>query len=78
MTLESVRTLLTRRPFEPLRIKTSGREVFEVRHPEMAMLAKSAMVIVHPDANGRPTDRVEYVSYLHITSIETLSGLSAA
>jgi hypothetical protein len=66
--------MLTRRPFEPLRIKTSNGEVFEVRHPEMAMLAKSAMVVLHPDADGTPSDRVEYISYLHIASVETVAG----
>jgi hypothetical protein len=78
MTLDAVRTLLSRRPFEPMRIKTSNGEVFEVRHPEMALLAKSAMAIVHPDADGSPSDKVEYISYLHIASIETLTGATAA
>lgn len=78
MTLGAIRTLLSRRPFEPMRIKTSNGEVFEVRHPEMALLAKSAMAIVHPDADGSPSDKVEYISYLHIASIETLTGATAA
>lgn len=77
MTRESLKPLLTRRPFEPLRVKTSNGEMFEIRHPEMASLAKSAMVIIHPDPDGLPTDKVEYVSYLHITSVETLLGTAA-
>ena len=76
MTLEALRVMLTRRPFEPLRIKTSNGEVFEVQHPEMASLARSAMVLVHPDADGTPSDKVEYISYLHIASVETLSGVA--
>jgi hypothetical protein len=48
MTLEALKAILTRRPFEPVRVTTSNGEVFEIRHPEMASLAKSAMVIVHP------------------------------
>ena len=69
--------MLTRRPFEPLKVKTSRGELFEIRHPEMASLSKSALVIVHPDADGSPSDKVEYVSCLHIASIETLSGSAA-
>ena len=69
--------MLTRQPFEPLRIKTSNGEVFEVRHPEIASLARSAMVIVHADADGAPSDKVEYVSYLHIASVETLAGAAS-
>ena len=78
MTLDTLRAFLTRRPFEPMRVKTSSGEVFEIRHPEMASLARTAMVIVHPDADGSPSDRVEYVSYLHIASVETLVGEQAA
>ena len=77
MTLDTLKTFLSRRPFEPMRVKTCGGEVFEIRHPEMASLAKSAMVIVHADASGEPTDKVEYVSYLHITSVETMTGQAA-
>ena len=69
--------MLTRRPFEPLRIKTSSDEVFEIRHPEMAMLAKTALVILHPDADGGPSDKLEYVSYLHVASVETLAGATS-
>ena len=78
MTLDTLRTFLTRRPFEPFRVKTTSGEVFEIRHPEMALLAKSVMAIVHLDAEGSPSDRVEYVSYLHIASVETAAGAAAA
>jgi hypothetical protein len=74
MTLEALRAMLTRWPFEAMRLKTSNGETFEIRHPEMASLSKSAMVVVHPDADGSPSDKVEYVSYLHIASVETLRG----
>ena len=70
--------MLTRRPFEPLRLQTSNGEVFEIRHPQMASLARSALVVVHPDADGSPTDKVEYISYLHIASVEALVGEKAA
>jgi len=69
--------MLTRRPFEPMRVKTSNGETFEIRHPEMASLARSAMVVVHADADGTPSDKVEYISYLHIASVETLAGVAA-
>lgn len=78
MTLEAVKAILTRRPFEPVRVKTSNGDVFEIRPPEMALLAKSAMAVVHPDANGDPSDKVEYISYLHIASVETLVGVAPA
>jgi len=74
MNIETLRTMLSRRPFEPIRVKTTHGDVFEVRHPEMALLAKGAMIVVHPDASGTPSDRFEVISYLHIASVETLTG----
>ncbi len=78
MTLDTLRIFLSRRPFEPMRLETNNGEVLEIRHPEMAIRAKSAVMIVHPDANGSPSDKVEFVSYLHIASVETLAGERAA
>jgi hypothetical protein len=77
VTLESLRLMLTRRPFEPMRVKTNSGKIFEIRHPEMASLARSAMVIVHANIDGSPSDKVEYISYLHIASVETLAGEAA-
>jgi hypothetical protein len=78
MTLEALRTMLTRRPFQPMRITMSSGGLFEVRHPEMASLGKSAMLVVLPDPDGGPSDRWEFLSYLHIAHVETLapSGLA--
>jgi len=73
MTLDALRTMLNRRPFEPMRISMSSGAVFEVRHPEMASLGKSAMLVVLPDPDGGPSDRWEFLSYLHIAHVETLA-----
>jgi hypothetical protein len=78
MTMEALKALLGRKPFETLRVKTSNGEAFEIRHPEMAVFTKNAMVIVHPDADGAPSDKVEFISYLHIASVETVAGTTAA
>lgn len=73
MTLEALRTMLTRRPFQPMRITMSSGALFDVRHPEMASLGKSAMLVVLPDPDGGPSDRWEFLSYLHIAHVETLA-----
>jgi hypothetical protein len=72
MTLEAIRDILSRRPFEPFRVTMISGAAFEVRHPEMASLAKSRMMVVLPETDGGPSDRVEYLSYLHIAHIQTL------
>jgi hypothetical protein len=74
MTLETLRAMLTRRPFEPMRVKMSNGETFEIRHPEMATLTKTALIIVLPEPDGSPSEHFEVCSYLHIASVETGSG----
>jgi len=66
--------MLTRRPFEPMRVKMSNGETFEIRHPEMATLTKTGLIVVLPEADGRPSDRFEVCSYSNITVIETSPG----
>lgn len=74
MTLETLRATLTRRPFEPMRVRMSNGEVFEIRHPELATLTKTGLIVVLPEPDGSPSDRFEVCSYLHIASVETGSG----
>lgn len=74
MTLDTLRAMLTRRPFEPMRVKMSNGEVFEIRHPEMATLTKTGLIIVLPESDGSPSDHFEVCSCLHIASVETGSG----
>ena len=65
MNAEVVRELLQRRPFEPLVIRLSGGETYEVRHPEFAILLKSTIVIGYPDS-----DRIGIASLLHINNVD--------
>ncbi len=69
MTLENMRALLTRRPFEPLCVKLSSGEIFEIRHPEMATLTRTGLIVVLPDAEGEPSERFE-------VSVETATTAS--
>ncbi len=78
MTLETLRAMLTRRPFEIMRVEMSNGDVFEIRHPEMASLTKTGLIIVLPEAGGGPSERFEVRSYLHIASVETSSSSASS
>ena len=67
MNYETFRELLDRRPFEPFEIRLSNGEKYEVRHPEMALLLKSRIII--GDAEN---DKMTICGLIHINSIETL------
>ena len=61
-----MREVLQRQPFEPFEIRLTNGEKHEVRHPEMALLLRSRLVIALPD------DRMVICPLLHIASVETL------
>lgn len=45
MNVQDFRDLLTERPFRPFRIVMSSGQAYEVRHPEVAFVTRSDLVI---------------------------------
>jgi hypothetical protein len=69
---EDIREFLQHKPFQPFRLTLTDGRTYEVRHPEMAMVGRSAVAIGLP-APGDPTpiyDRLVTVSLLHIMQIQ--------
>jgi hypothetical protein len=76
MTVQTFRNLLTARPFRPFRLVMSSGERYEVRHPEMAMLTKSDMLVGIDVEDGVPAE-FKICSLLHVTAIEPVEHASA-
>lgn len=55
MRSEDLRQLVRRQPFQPLRLSLSNGQVYEVRHPELAMVGRSTLLL------GRPATAVEFL-----------------
>ncbi len=62
MNAETIREMLSRRPFEVVML--NGQR-YQVRHPEFAMLVRQTLVIGYADS-----DRISICSLLHAASIE--------
>ena len=77
MTLESIHEWLQKRPFQQIRISSSSGESYEVRHPEMALLTRTELLIGIAERRGFPS-RYRAVSLLHITAVEPLDSTAAA
>lgn len=75
MTLDTIQDLLARRPFEPFRIKTSGGQMYEIRHPEMTWPIRNG-VYVGLGGKGKIPARAAFVSLLHISAVETTPNCS--
>jgi hypothetical protein len=70
MTVQTFRDLLTQRPFKPFRLVMSSGQSYEVRHPEMAMLTRTSMLVgIDADEDEIPAE-FKICSLLHVTAVE--------
>ena len=73
MTVQTFRELLTQQPFRAFRLVMSSGQTYEVRHPEMAWLTRTDILVgVGETDEGVPAE-FRICSLLHVTSIEPLS-----
>lgn len=76
MTVQTFRNLLTAQPFKPFRLVMSSGEVYEVRHPEMALLTKSDLLVGTEVDEGVPAE-FKICSLLHVATIEPIDMQAA-
>jgi hypothetical protein len=69
MNADTIREYLRREPFEPFVIRLSNGEVFEVRHPECAIVMKTRVIVGYPEE-----DRTVTCALVHINSVEALQA----
>jgi hypothetical protein len=78
VTVQTFRELLGKRPFQPFRLVMSSGQSYEVRHPEMALLTRSDMLVgVGETDEGVPAE-FRICSLLHVTTVEPISAGQAA
>ena len=77
MTVQTFREMLARRPFQPVKLTLSSGQSYEIRHPEMALLTRTSILIgVDLAPDGVPAE-FKIISLLHVTSIEPLTSQAA-
>lgn len=77
MTVQTFREMLARRPFQPVRLITSSGIAYEIRHPEMAFLTRTSILVgLDTGEDGIPAE-FKIVSLLHVTAIEPLASKAA-
>jgi hypothetical protein len=73
MTLQTFRDLLKQRPFKPFRLVMSSGQTYEVRHPEMAMLTRTDILVgVDEGEDGVPAE-FKICLLLHVATVEPLT-----
>jgi hypothetical protein len=69
MNAAEIREALDREPFEPLRIRISSGDAYEVRNPNLVVVMRSRLFVAFPDS-----DRWTLIPFLHIAAIESISN----
>jgi hypothetical protein len=77
MTVQTFRDLLTTRPFKPFRIVMSSGQSYEVRHPEMAFVTRSDLLVGIDIADDGVPAEFKICSLLHVTAIEPLNPVAS-
>jgi hypothetical protein len=75
MTVRTFRELLSQRPFKPSRLVMASGQTYEVRHPEMALLTRTDILVGIDDSEDGVPAEFKICSLLHVTAVEpTLPG----
>jgi hypothetical protein len=77
MTVQTFREMLTRRPFQAVKVTLSSGQSYEIRHPEAALLTRTNLLIGVDVADDGVPAEFKIISLLHVTAIEPLSGKAA-
>ena len=72
-----VRDHLKVHPFRPIRIHISDGSSYDIRHPEMAYVTASQVMIALEMSEESLPDKVVFCDPVHITRIEPLDGTGA-
>jgi hypothetical protein len=72
MTVQTFRDLLARRPFKPFRLVMSSGQTYEVRHPEMAWLTRTDILVGVDIADDGVPAEFKICSLPHVTGIEPI------
>ena len=77
MTVQTFREMLSRRPFQPVKLTLSSGQAFEIRHPEMAMLTRTSLLIGTDIAEDGVPSEFKIISLLHVASMGPVTNQAA-
>jgi hypothetical protein len=69
-----IRSHLRRQPFRPIRIYISDGSSYDIRHPELALVTRTEVIIALDAGDDEIPERSVYCDPIHVTRIEPLDG----
>ena len=71
--MQTFRDLLAHKPFKPFRLVMASGEFYDVRHPEMAMLTRTDILVGTDVADDGVPAEFKICSLLNVATFEPLS-----
>ena len=71
MNSETFQNLLRRQPFQPLEVRMSNGDSHQIRHPEMALLLRSNIIL-----GSLESDDFQFLSLLHVAEVKAMPTTS--
>jgi hypothetical protein len=78
VTLQTFRELLAASPFKPFRMVMPSGQTYDVRHPEMAMLTRTDLLVGVDIADDGVPAECKICSLLHVTAVEPFGPTAAS
>ena len=69
-----IRAHLRKQPFEPFRVFMSDGATYDVRHPELAAISRTELIIGLEQSDEELPDRFAYCDPVHVVRIEPING----
>ena len=71
MTVQTFRERLSQQPFRPFRLVMSSGQSYEIRHPEMALLTRTSLLVGTGETEEGVPDAFKICSLDQITTFES-------
>ena len=78
-TAKEIYQRIKQRPFQPVRLKTSDGESYDVHHPDLAIIGQRDLIVgTASSKDPRHYEQVSRIAILHITAMEDLPTVQSA
>ena len=74
MRYQEVYEVLHKSPFQPFRIQLTNGQSRLVRHPDLAWLMRTSVLIAHSSGHDEIPDQFDQYDLLHVVGIEAVNG----
>ena len=78
MTPHDINVWLKAMPFQPFRVTMAGGRTFDVRHPELLVVFRGSVMLIHPSKEEGVAEKAEMFGLVLFEHIQPIAQTAAA